>query len=899
MSSSLIGLSILSGSNSFAAGSFAAIESAAVRRARAGFTTPATTPPWKEPATKTSVSAQIDAIKRLRTIVDTSTNPTLSGLPDVETSFTTYKALDKLRLLAETAAKPGTPEGERQALQAAFAKGMNDVQAFLGKAPGNLLSLQFDQPARAVQSSGVAPDNSSGTVIGSGVSAVRDAPLAGLVGNEILRIDLSKYNVSTSVTVDLSQTPQPPTLDSVAKALNDAIAAEPMLDVNGNPVLDGAGAPRPRWNSSFAVVKTDGQWGLTFQGAGVEQVAIDQIGAPDRLIVVSGQGVEDQPGTVKVMRFDGLLAMPVAQTTATIGGIDRTATALAATAKPSTAATDDDAPVPGKVYAETEARAIVTDAQGFSYVVGTTAGDLGYSRGDGADDLFVTKLDSEGKIVWQRTLGAAGEAKGAAISIGANGDVVVAGTIKGAFDGRSGTDTDMVVVKFNAAGDEQFATSLGGAGDDSANAVVVGADGAIYVAGRTSSGGGDGYVARLDAAGAVKENRVIDSGGNDSIAALALDASGKLLVLSREGTRATVRRLDAAALGTNLGAIDLGIVDARAIAVSASGQIAVAGSTTTAVTGAQVNALGGGRDGFVTRIDAAFSTASTTYVGSDADDQVDSIGFIGDTVYAGGRTTGALDGALRGTVDGFVSRIDGGTGAIGSFTQFGVRGVETEPVRVSVSIGGGGITGALGLHRGTISAPDTTSLTARTSLRAGDSFSIRIDQGPSRSVTIEAGETMETLASKIRALTGAKAVITTPKLDGLTTLKIEAKGSYAIELQAGEAGADALDKLGLKPGRIAQPKSPGPKDPKVVPGGTYGLGLGGTFSLLSTESAGVAAKKINSALSMTQTAYRSLYWDDTKAALIDGSITGQGSAYQQAQLAQYKAALSRLTGTSQ
>ena len=49
---------------------------------------------------------------------------------------------------------------------------------------------------------------------------------------------------------------------------------------------------------------------------------------------------------------------------------------------------------------------------------------------------------------------------------------------------------------------------------------------------------------------------------------------------------------------------------------------------------------------------------------------------------------------------------------------------------------------------------------------------------------------------------------------------------------------------------------------------------------------------------MTQSAYRSLYWDSTKTTLVDGTISSNGgSAYQKAQLANYQAALSRLTGS--
>jgi hypothetical protein len=47
---------------------------------------------------------------------------------------------------------------------------------------------------------------------------------------------------------------------------------------------------------------------------------------------------------------------------------------------------------------------------------------------------------------------------------------------------------------------------------------------------------------------------------------------------------------------------------------------------------------------------------------------------------------------------------------------------------------------------------------------------------------------------------------------------------------------------------------------------------------------------------MTQSAYRSLYWDQTKANLVNGSNRGTGtvSAYQKKQLAGYQDALSRL-----
>lgn len=48
---------------------------------------------------------------------------------------------------------------------------------------------------------------------------------------------------------------------------------------------------------------------------------------------------------------------------------------------------------------------------------------------------------------------------------------------------------------------------------------------------------------------------------------------------------------------------------------------------------------------------------------------------------------------------------------------------------------------------------------------------------------------------------------------------------------------------------------------------------------------------------MTQTAYRSLYWDDGKAATVNNLALGKSgtvSAYQSAQLERYQDALSRI-----
>ncbi len=880
----LAGLSLLTGNNAFAVfgTGAAATETRAVRTARALFTLPDTAPPWKD---ANPPSAQLSAIKRLVSIVDKPTAGPNALPDDVDTAFLAYKALERLRMLADGAVKT-VSASERNALQAVFARGLGDLESFLGTAPADKLQLSFAQPARRAESLALTTPASliGGKVMGQGVAALRTAALPGMTGDERFSIGLSKPGASETIIVDLAGTPRPPSLDSVSTAINAAIMAVPQRNADGTVFVDAQGRTPPAYAVRFTPEKTGGKWGLGISPTGSEKVAIDQIGAGDALTVATGMTALDAPGTVKILRFDEPQSTMAQRTLGSFAGIDGDATERAKIAAAS-------AP---NVFAPTTAAAIASDAQGFSYVVGTTSGDLGDTLADG-EDLFLSKLNSEGAVVWQRALGAAGRAQGAAVSVAANGDVVVAGTVTGGFDGAN-SDGDMLVARFDARGNEKFATLVRSAGADTANAVAVRADGTIFVGGK--SAGGDAFVARLDATGKLAERRTIDSGGVDGVTALAIDDAGNLLALTREGTQARLRRIDGRVLATDLASVNLGTADARAIARAPDGSIAIVGSTLAALPGTQVNATGGGRDGFVARLDAGLGTVAVTYVATGGDDQLDSVAFMNGALYVGGRTTGALDGARRGAVDGFVSRLDVATGAVQSNRQFGQAAARTEPVRIAAARGGNTVLGALGLHRGTLTPELSTTLVSQTALRAGDEFSIRVEGGASRKIVIGTDDTLSTLADRVRRITGSKATISTPKSGDGNVLRVEMKTGFSAELIAGADGKDALEKLGLRAARIAAPDAVPANAPKVRPGGSFGLDLTGALSIGASADAKVALARIKSAISVTQTGYRSLYWDDGKAALVNGRGGGGAStAREQAQMTQYQAALDRLSGS--
>lgn len=891
----LIGLSLLSGQN---LGSLAInqtpVESRAVRVAKAQFTLDPVTPPWREAAPSTPLASQASAIQGMESIIEQVrlSGPTLP--PDVQTAFTTYRALDRLRVLAQLAVNNTTSMAERTKLQLTFAKGLADLQSFLAGAPTDKLTFAFGRPARRVETIGLDPSPPP-EVNGAAVVKERSAPLPGLDGNERFSLTLSRGTNRDTVTIDLAQTPQPPTLDSVAAAFNAAIAAIPKTNLDGSVVTDTNGNAVPKYSATFKAVKTADGWGLQLNSL-VDQVAISQVGAGDSLMVAAGQTALDAPTATSLYRFDDPAGAIERTTLGGFSAINRLASEEAKL-EPAPKPLLPGTPAPSTdVMASTTTRAIATDASGFSYVIGTTAGDLGTNRGDGQDDLYLTKLDSDGTVVWQRTLGTAGSAQGAAISIASNGDIVVAGTVNGDFDGAQ-TDGDMMVARYSASGDEKFATVVRAVGADVANAVAVAGDGTIYVGGRASAGTGDAFLARLDATGRLVERRTIDSGSSDAIRALKVDTDGTLVALTSEGGNAVVRRMAAGALTTDLGSINLGTADARALAIGADGTIAVAGATQSALSGSQANAPSGGRDGFVTRIDAGLGQARTTYIGSAADDQVDSVTFMSGELYVGGRTAGALAGSRSGPVDGFVARVDGATGAIATINQWGRTGVRIEPVQIAAAPGADTDIGALGFRRGTINPENSLRLTAQTSLRAGDEFSFRVNGGALRRVTIQADDTLTTLSDRIRRLAGANVTISTPKQDGKTMLRIEAKPGTMIEFVAGRNGRDALEKLGLDPTRVVAAAPVGQNAPRVRPGGNYGLDLSEALNISDEASAKLSLGRLNAAISTSQSAFRSLYWDKNKAAIVDGAgKKGSVSPYLAAQASRYQDALNRLGG---
>ncbi len=114
-----------------------------------------------------------------------------------------------------------------------------------------------------------------------------------------------------------------------------------------------------------------------------------------------------------------------------------------------------------------------------SYVVGSTN-----SSGAGQDDLFLVKLDSTGSISWSRTWGGAGSDVGSGVWV--DGAYVYTCGSTGSFGAGS---SDMVLVKWNAAGDQVWNCTWGGVSEELCFGAWGDDEGSVYTIGFTSSFG--------------------------------------------------------------------------------------------------------------------------------------------------------------------------------------------------------------------------------------------------------------------------------------------------------------------------------------------------------------------------------------------------------------------------
>jgi hypothetical protein len=352
---------------------------------------------------------------------------------------------------------------------------------------------------------------------------------------------------------------------------------------------------------------------------------------------------------------------------------------------------------------------------------------------------------------------------------------------------------------------------------------------------------------------------------------------------------------------------DLGVLNGGGIAGLAveNGTVYVAGTTGNGALDAgtvTAPASGNSFNAFAATLATGLAPAGTdaiAYYGGSGSTKASGMMVENGQVWLTGQTTGSLPGEPAiGAQDGFVAALDVATGAVGFAQRF--TGLDA-PTSIAVAADGESVLDQIGLPQGVVDGPVSDLVTSMTPLSAGDSFKIAVGVAAPVTITIEADDTMASLAARISEATGFQVKAST-SLDahGSTTLKIApASANAQVTLTDGPAGSDALTGLGLKAGLVAATTSHAGAN--VLKGsGTpiYALGLGASLDLSSAANIHTAQVQLAGAISAIESAYQHLKTAATPAAVLalqKAQASGAAPKYLTAEIANYQSALTRLT----
>ena len=875
------------------------------------------TAPWTPGAVVPDQSALIRGALAGRNIINEN-NAQLDvpgASSDYRKLFALYQGLDTLKALTERAAVRGVGASEQALLAKRFAEGIQEVSAYL--AENDLEGIRLVQGTSATTSKSTAGvPRDTGKIITSAVhEGALASPVAAFDGEVAFDITLQSLTATKTVSIDLTDMGATPrTLDNVINHINGKLADAGTQTRLGRAQLPAETKTVTLGEKTITLPAGADRWALSINGSTTETVSFSAAETADAVYVVQGAGATGGHQLLKFQSDGGTADAPtgprVGETRWVEGRLSQTGL---------------DAGV------ET-VRASAVGPDGSLWVVADVDAGPTNQPIKGERDVALLKYDSAGRLLATRSLGAASEASGFAIAIDANGRVAVAGSVTGALDTSQTVTTDAklsdsFVTVFDAQGLEVWTQRRGAKAADEATAVTFGPNGTVHVAGRSqsampgagASGGWDGYLqtfTETQANAAVPITPVASAisqfgtSGDDAVQAVTIDGSN-LYTAGVENGRAVVRQftLDGAGRPTLANTRDLGFIggDIAGIAV-ANGQVIVTGQTGNAAldAGTVTRAHSGGTDAFIASLSIDLAAAGTdrlTYYGTAKEDTAADVKIHDGKVWLTGVAN--RDAGTKADIpsEGYLARLDPTTGAIEYSKTWSGDELQARPLTIAVASGGASVLDRLGLPTGPIAQTDSKLLTANTALRVGDRFTIApADGGRAKVVTIDAKDTLQTLASKIEAASNRTLKVTVLSEGGYVTgrendvnttaggfqrLSITARdGRSGAILTPGEPGRDALAGLGLSAGFIG--KTTGDDTLKA-----FGLDLSRTLSFdsdpLSIKSAN---EKITNALTAIRSAYRGLDPASTKPA-----VSGEVPAYLTAQLANYQAALSRLTGT--
>ncbi len=184
------------------------------------------------------------------------------------------------------------------------------------------------------------------------------------------------------------------------------------------------------------------------------------------------------------------------------------------------------------------ATAVTTDNTGNVYITGYTYGDLAGSN-QGASDIFIMKLDSNGLLLWQQQLGTLEDDAANSITLDNAGNILVAAYSFSSFDGKPHSgEHDIVTLKLDRDGNKLWSQQFGSPAYDIPNSIKVDSANNIYLTGYTegtlngnpNQGEADVFVSKLNTSGALQWTTLLGSGSEEKAQALTLDSDDNIII---------------------------------------------------------------------------------------------------------------------------------------------------------------------------------------------------------------------------------------------------------------------------------------------------------------------------------------------------------------------------------
>jgi hypothetical protein len=879
-------------------------------------------PPWNSlPPSKIAQQAQLLSTTNF---LDTSKVPLASGATkdakteqDNQKLFALYNAVNLLSQLSQMAQSGTATPGQLTGLNTRFQTGLSQVQSYLASTSFNNFTLQSAVPSSSVTSSaGISLANFTYSTQQLITNANINNPLAGVSASDSFTIAVKKGGVTTNVPIDLSQVQGPLTLGNIVSYVNSQLSA-------------GGFSTRFQKTEKGGTVTSDANatYGLQITPGANETISLSASSSA-ALYMVGNSGNASEVNTTSGSGTK-------AQVTTTPADEKGRLTKIGDLATSPTAILSSNQDASSGI---TTAAATAVDSSGNIYVLGNATGNIGNELNQGSQDVYLTKYDSAGNVIWQHLVGSAGSANGYSLALDPAGGVVIAGASTADLTTTSvaNGNTDSFVASYDASGNQAWIKQVQTLAQNQANAVSVDASGNVYIggsvsggaigAGQTASGGGDAYLAKFDSKGNLLAENQFGTSGADQVSATATASDGSLYVASVQNGEAVVAKyangdITAAPVWSK----DLGALSTSGAigGLTVSGdQIYVSGSTNNANLTANgeasiAAAASGGTDAFVLNLTDNGGSASAnqiSYIGTGASDQGGAVTVGSDgTVYLAGTTMGTFAGQQRNVANvsnAFAAALNS-DGSIAWTRQYGGASGQSTGAGLAVDPNGASVLDALGLPRGTINLTQSVDLTTQTTLRAGDSFQIKIEGVAPRTttITIDKGETLDSLARKINAQLGSIGKASTNYTGTQEGLKITVNAGESVDLISGSADFDVLSRLGIAAGVLTAPASGSASTSSGTSTSTssgatptYGLGLtggitNGNMDISTKVGADLARSQLLSVLSNIQQTYQTT--NTPPQTPTTGNTTAAASPASTAQLASYNMALSLLgTDTS-